>query len=376
MLEITRLTLREIALELKEPFRISSGVCRDRRVLLVELENADGVTGWGECVAGERPNYSPETVDTAWLAIQRWIAPLVLGRAFEHPTEVYGALGAIRGHHMARAAVEMAVWELASRARGVSLAELLGGTRGRVETGISLGIQEGPAQLAEKALAARDEGYRRVKLKIAPGMDVAYVEAVRAAVGDDTPLSVDANAAYTPADTEHLRKLDAFGLVMLEQPFAPGDLVRHAVLQRSLETPICLDESITEPERAADMVVLGSGRIINIKPGRVGGFTAALAIHQVAAEHGIPVWCGGMLESGVGRAHNIALASLPNFRLPGDLSPSRRYWERDIVSPEWTMEDGLVSVPAERPGMGVDIDIDYVTSLTARSETFAAGEKA
>ena len=376
MLEITRLTLREIGLELKEPFRISSGVCRDRRVLLVELESADGVTGWGECVAGERPNYSPETVDTAWLAIQRWIVPLVLGRAFEHPSEVYGALGAIRGHHMARAAVEMAAWELASRARGVSLAELLGGTRERVETGISLGIQEHPAQLAEKAVAARDEGYRRVKLKIAPGMDVAYVEAVRAAVGDDTPLSVDANAAYTPADTEHLRKLDAFGLVMLEQPFAPGDLVRHAVLQRSIETPICLDESITEPERAADMVVLGSGRIINIKPGRVGGFTSALAIHQVAAEHDIPVWCGGMLESGVGRAHNIALASLPNFQLPGDLSPSRRYWERDIVSPEWTMEDGLVSVPSERPGMGVDIDIDYVASLTARSETFPAGEKA
>jgi O-succinylbenzoate synthase len=316
VLEITRLTLREIALKLKEPFRISSGVCRDRRVLLVELESADGVTGWGECVAGERPNYSPETVDTAWLAIQRWIAPLVLGHTFEHPTEVYGALDAIRGHHMARAAVEMAAWELTSRARGVSLAELLGGTRERVETGISLGIQDGPAQLAEKAVAARDEGYRRVKLKIAPGMDVAYVAAVRAAVGDDTP------------------------------------------------------------ERAADMVVLGSGRIINIKPGRVGGFTAALAIHQVAAEHDIPVWCGGMLESGVGRAHNIALASLPNFQLPGDLSPSRRYWERDIVSPEWTMEDGLVSVPSERPGMGVDIDIDYVASLTARSETFPAGERA
>ncbi len=376
MLEIARLTVREIQLDLKEPFRISSGVCRDRRVLLVELQNADGVSGWGECVAGEHPNYSPETVDTAWLAIRRWIAPLVVGREFEHPTEVYGTLSAIRGHHMARAAVEMAAWELTSRLRGVSLAEQLGGTRERVETGISLGIQESPARLAEKAVAARDEGYRRVKLKIAPGMDLAYVEAVRAAVGDDTALSVDANAAYTPADTEHLRELDAFGLVMLEQPLAPGDLVRHAVLQRSLETPICLDESITEPERAADMVVLGSGRVINIKPGRVGGFTSALAIHQVAAEHGIPVWCGGMLESGVGRAHNVALASLPNFQLPGDLSPSRRYWERDIVSPEWTMEDGLVTVPSGRPGMGVEIDIDYVAGCTTRSESFSAGETA
>jgi O-succinylbenzoate synthase len=202
------------------------------------------------------------------------------------------------------------------------------------------------------------------------------VEAVRSALGDDAALSVDANGAYTPNDTQLLRLLDAFRLVMLEQPLAPGDLVRHAVLQRALDTSICLDESITDPDRAADMVALGSGRVINIKPGRVGGFTSAIAIHDLAAEHGLPVWCGGMLEAGVGRAHNVALASLPNFLLPGDLSPSRRYWERDVVAPEWTMDGGVVTVPAERPGMGVEIDRDFLAECTERKNVIEAGDVA
>ena len=373
MPSITSLTLREIRLQLREPFRISSGTSWQRRILLVELHDADGVIGWGECVAGETPHYTAETVDTAWLAIRQWIAPAVLGRPFEAPNELHHLLDTgMRGHPMARAAVEMATWDLTARRCGVSLAELLGGVRDEVATGISLGIVEQPDQLAERAADAAAQGYRRIKLKVQPGADVAYVEAARTATGDATPLSVDANAAYTLADRETLRSLDRFGLQMIEQPLAADALTQHAELQRELDTPICLDESIWSLARADEMVALGAGRVINIKPGRVGGFTAAVAIHDLAAEYGIPVWCGGMLESGVGRAHNVALASLPNFTLPGDLSPSARYWERDIVEPPWTMRDGLVAVPYDRPGMGVEVDRDYIRELTVRAETLGA----
>jgi O-succinylbenzoate synthase len=371
--ELTRLTLREIRLQLREPFRISSGSSWQRRVLLVELRDADGEIGWGECVASETPHYSPETVDTAWLAICRWVAPAVLGRPFEAPTELYHLLDArIRGHRMARAAVEMAAWDLTARRWGMPLAELLGGVRDEVATGISLGIQESPDLLAGRAADAAAQGYRRIKLKVQPGADVAYVDAVRHTVGDASPLSVDANAAYTLEESETLRRLDGFGLQMIEQPLAADALTHHAELQRQLDTPVCLDESIWSPARADEMVTLGAGRVINIKPGRVGGFTAAIAIHDLAAEYGVAVWCGGMLESGVGRAHNVALASLPNFTLPGDLSPSDRYWERDIVEPPWTMTDGMVTVPQDRPGIGVAVDHEFVRELTARSETLEA----
>jgi O-succinylbenzoate synthase len=370
MLEICRITLREIGLRLKEPFRISSGVTHERRVLLIETRDRSGAIGWGECVAGETPHYSPETVDTAWLAISQWFAPRALGHRFENPTDLSHHLASgIRGHRMARAALEMATWELASRMANVSLARLLGGVREHVETGISLGIQETPTALADKAVRAIESGYRRVKLKIQPGADVEWVATVREALDPAHSLSVDANAAYLPEDTEHLKRLDEFALTMIEQPLASDDLVRHAELQRSLETPLCLDESITGLERAQDMATLGSGRIINIKPGRVGGFSTSIAIHDFAARHGIPVWCGGMLESGVGRAHNVALASLPHFQLPGDMSPSARYWERDVVTPEWTMDRGLIRVPLDRPGMGVDVDRNFVDAITRRVET-------
>jgi len=370
MLEIAGITLREIGLRLKEPFRISSGVTHERRVLLVEVRDRSGVTGWGECVAGETPHYSPETVDTAWLAITRWIAPQALGRSFKDPVELFRHLArGIRGHHMARAAVEMAAWELTARLSNVPLAKLLGGVRAHVETGISLGIQESPTALADKAVGAIETGYRRVKLKISPGADVEWVSTVRDAVGPTPSLSVDANAAYHLEDTDHLKRLDEFGLTMIEQPLASDDLVRHAELQRSLETPLCLDESITGVDRAQDMVALKSGRIINIKPGRVGGLTASVGIHDVAARHGIPVWCGGMLESGVGRAHNVALASLPNFELPGDMSPSARYWDRDVVTPEWTMDRGKIEVPLDRPGMGVEVDRHFIDDITKRLES-------
>jgi O-succinylbenzoate synthase len=249
----------------------------------------------------------------------------------------------------------------------------LGGTRDRVPTGISIGIQRDPAALVERARKAVSLGYRKIKMKIEPGSDVEFVGAVRRDLGDDLHLMADANSAYTLDDAAHLKQLDAFNLIMIEQPLDREDLVRHAKLQRLLDTPICLDESITSVARAADMIELGSGRIVNIKPGRVGGFTVSKGIHDLCQAHGIPVWCGGMFESGVGRAHNVALASLPNFSLPGDVSPSARYWERDIVTPEWTMDDdGMVHVPLGQPGMGVAVDLDRVDDLTVRREEFLA----
>ncbi len=377
-LHLERVTLREIRLPLKEPFRISSGVCTERRILLLELTDVDGVSVWAECVAGELPNYSAETIDTAWHAITTWIAPRVLGRTLSGPDAVHDVLARdFRGHPMAKAAVEMGCWALVAERAGLPLARLLGGTRTSIATGISLGIQPTPDALVERALAARAVGYRKIKLKIQPGADVAYVRAVREAVEPDVALMADANSGYTIADADHLAQLDTFGLTMIEQPLGRDDLVQHAVLQRRLATPLCLDESITDADRARDMIALGSGRIVNIKPGRVGGFTSSIAIHDVCAAAGMPVWCGGMLESGVGRAYNVALASLPNFSMPGDLSPSARYWARDVVTPEWTMsEDGMVTVPLDRPGIGVTVDVDRVDELTVRRQPIGAPQPA
>jgi O-succinylbenzoate synthase len=372
-LRVDRLVLREIRLPLRERFEISSGWVEERRILLLELHHPDGPVAWAECVAGERPNYSPETIDTAWLAIREWLGPKVLAHTFPGPDALAGTLAdGIRGHPMAKAAVEMGFWCMAAELEQVSLARRLGGTLERVPVGISLGIQGSPGDLATKASEAVVQGYRKVKLKIRPGADHDYVAAAREAVGPEHGLAVDANAAYTLADTEELRRLDDFHLMMIEQPLATGDLVRHAELQARLQTPICLDESIVHVASAEDMIALGSGRIINVKPGRVGGLLAARAIHGVAEAHGMPVWCGGMLESGIGRAYNVALASLRNFTLPGDLSPSRRYWERDIVEPEWTMTgDGFVVVPFDVPGLGVDVNVDRIDDLTVRTEELA-----
>jgi O-succinylbenzoate synthase len=367
--KIESIELRRIRLPLREPFRISSGVELDREILLLHLTDASGASVWAECVAGSAPNYSPETVDTAWMAIETWLAPRVLGVEFENPGALDEALNHhIRGHNMAKAALEMGSWGLEATLQDVSLSSLVGGTREKVVTGISLGIQESPELLMEKAQAALAQGYRKIKLKIQPGADVAYVGAVRAALGDDIALMTDANSAYRLADIEVLQQLDGFGLLMIEQPLAWDDLVRHAELQRLMETPICLDESITSLDRAEDMLQLESGRIINIKPGRVGGFTTSRAIHDLCRGADVPVWCGGMLESGIGRAYNVALASLPGFTLPGDLSPSSRYWEEDVVSPEWTMSDGgLVSVPTG-PGLGVEVRPERLDALTERRQ--------
>jgi O-succinylbenzoate synthase len=376
-LHLAQIALREIRLPLREPFRISSGVCTERRILLLELRDADGVGVWAECVAGEQPNYSAETIDTAWHAITAWVAPRVLGRTLAGPAAVAPALARdFRGHPMAKAAVEMGCWALAAERDGVPLARLLGGTRDAIPTGISLGLQATPAALVERALAASAAGYRKVKLKIQPGADVEYVGAVRDAVGPDVALMADANSGYTLADADRLAELDAFALTMLEQPLGREDLVQHAALQRRLATPICLDESITDADRARDMIALGSGRVVNIKPGRVGGFASSVAIHDVCRDAGVPVWCGGMLESGVGRAYNVALASLPHFTMPGDLSPSARYWARDVVAPEWTMDRGMVAVPLDRPGIGVTVDVDRIDDLTVRRDLLGAARPA
>ena len=373
-IRLRSITLREIRMALVEPFRISSGAADVRRILLLETRDADGFTAWSECVAGERPYFSPETVDTAWLAIREWLGPLALGEPFAGADAVHPRLeAAVRGHPMAKAAVEMGVWVLAAERAQQSLASLLGGTRAQIATGISIGIQDRPDQLVDAVRRALAQGYRKAKIKVQPGADVAYVAAVREAVGDEAPLMVDANSAYTTADFDHLAALDRFGLMMIEQPLDRDDLLRHAALQRRLATPICLDESITSLDRVDDMLELHAGRIVNIKPGRVGGFAPARAVHDRCAAAGAPVWCGGMLESGVGRACNVALASLPNFVLPADLSPSARYWQRDIVTPEWTMDaTGLVTVPRDRPGLGVTVDRGRVDDLTVCSETLTA----
>jgi o-succinylbenzoate synthase len=368
MIQLVRISLREIHLPLKEPFRISSGMVTTRRIMLLELEDADGATTWSECVAGETPNYSSETIDTAWIVMVDYIAPRMLGLSYQEPGDVHPALELnFREHRMAKAAVEMGVWALFAEKEKVSLSKRIGGTRAEIATGISLGIQDSPAALVERVGKGLAQGYQKVKLKIEPGHDIDFVGAVREAY-PKAPLMADANNAYTLDDTARLAKLDAFELMMIEQPLAHDDLVRHAELQRALRTPICLDESIVSLDRAEDMLTLKSGRIINIKPGRVGGFQQSREIHDLCLRNDIPVWCGGMLESGVGRAYNVALASLPGFTKPGDVSPSARYWEQDVVTPEWTMsKTGMVKVPTDRPGIGVVVNVGRIDDLTVRS---------
>ena len=340
--------------------------------MLLHLTDADGTSVWSECVAGEYPNYSPETVDTAWHAVEHWIAPRLLRRAIDH-TAIYDFLETdIRGHDMAKASVEMGCWAIAAHRSGLSLSRLLGGTQTDVPVGISIGIQNDPQSLVRRARAAYEQGYQKIKIKIMPGSDIEFIAAVRSTL-PDAHLMADANNAYTLDDADHLAMLDGFGLMMIEQPLEHMDIAQHAKLQKKLRTPICLDESITSLNRARDMIELNAGRIINIKPGRVGGFTSSIRIHDLTQQNGIPVWCGGMLESGVGRAYNVALASLPNFTLPGDLSPSARYWERDIVNPEWTMSaEGTVRVPHDVAGIGVQVDDNRIEKLTVRETMLRA----
>jgi O-succinylbenzoate synthase len=353
-----------VKLPLVHFFETSFGRIDDKHFILVRADGA-GATGYGECVAEQDPYYSAETNETAWHIIADFIAPRVLGVEFAHPRDVFPALKAIRGHNMAKAAVEMAAWDLFATGRGEPLSRVLGGTGERIASGVSIGIQHSLDDLVAKVAQELAAGYRRIKIKIKPGWDVQAVETVRARFGD-IPLMVDANAAYTLADADHLAQLDRFDLMMIEQPLDYDDIADHAALQRRLKTPICLDESIKSVGIAREAIAAGACRIINIKPGRVGGFAESIRLHDLCASQGIPVWHGGMLESGIGRAANIHLSTLPNFSLPGDIAASRRYFDPDLIDPPIEVaSDGTVAVPTG-PGIGVAIREDRIEAATLK----------
>ncbi|MFJ4878945.1 o-succinylbenzoate synthase [Streptomyces sp. NPDC088745] len=362
-MNITGIELRRIAMPLRAPFRTSFGVETARDVLLVRVVTPEG-EGWGECVAMSEPRYSSEYVDGAQDVLRRFLIP-----ALPEAVDAYGvkrALKPFKGHRMAKAALETAVLDAQLRATGQSFGGYLGADRTRVPCGVSVGIMDSVPELLDAVEGFVAEGYVRIKLKIEPGWDVAPVRAVRERFGDDLLLQVDANAAYTLADARHLATLDAFDLLLIEQPLADDDLVQHAALARQLATPVCLDESIESAEDAAAAITLGAASIINIKPGRVGGYLEAKAIHDLCVAHGVPVWCGGMLETGLGRAANVALAALPGFTLPGDTSGSRRYFATDITAP-FELADGHLDVPTG-PGLGVEPVADILDEVTASSE--------
>jgi o-succinylbenzoate synthase len=369
--KIERLELRLLELPLVHFFETSFGRVFDKQFILVTLFG-DGITAYGECVADRDPYYSSETNEAAWHIIADFVAPRVLGVEFAHPRDVFGALKAIRGHNMAKAAVEMAAWDLFARQRGEPLARVLGGTRARIASGVSIGIQDSLDDLAAKVERERAAGYQRIKIKIKPGWDVEPIAMIRDRFGM-IPLMVDANAAYTPADADHLAGLDRFGLMMIEQPLDYDDIAEHAALQRRLRTSICLDESIKTVGLARDAIDRRACRIINIKPGRVGGFAESIRLHDLCRQHGIPVWHGGMLESGIGRAANLHLSSLPNFSLPGDVAASKRYFVPDLIEPPVDVaKDGTIAVPPG-PGLGVAIREDRVAEATRRHAALSAG---
>ncbi|MGH3320683.1 MAG: o-succinylbenzoate synthase [Streptosporangiaceae bacterium] len=365
-MRLEALELVRVRMPLVRPFRTSFGTQTGRNVLLVRALTDTG-EGWGECVAGDAPTYNEEWADGAEQVIRHWLAPALFAEPALTAARVAPALARIRGHRMAKAALEAAVLDARLRAAGMPLADFLGGVRGRVEAGVSIGMTPTVGQLLDVVASHLDEGYRRVKLKIEPGFDEVPVAAVRERFGDDLPLQVDANTAYRRADIPHLLRLDPFGILLVEQPFPPGDLGAHAELARRSTTPVCLDESIESADDAVAAIEAGACSIVNIKAGRVGGFLEARRVHDVCAAHGVPVWCGGMLETGVGRAANVALAALPGFTLPGDTSASGRYYATDVTAP-FTLVDGCLEVP-NGPGTGVDIRDDVLADLGASRET-------
>ncbi|MBB4823677.1 O-succinylbenzoate synthase [Sporosarcina luteola] len=371
-MEIREITVRRMQMKMKQPFTTSFGTMQDKHFLLIEAKDGSGRSGWGESVAFDAPWYSEETVETNWHIIRDFLVPLLLDAEISHPDEVSGLFSSIRKNNMAKAAVEGAIWDLYAKQHDMPLAKALGGTRHQIEVGISIGIQESLEELTAVVRQYLEEGYKRIKVKIKPGKEIEIVAGLRQAF-PDIALMADANSAYTLADTPLLKRLDDFGLMMIEQPLASDDIIDHATLQKELKTPICLDESIHSLEDARKAIELGSTKIINIKIGRVGGLTEAKKIHDYCQGKGVPVWCGGMLEAGVGRAHNIALTSLPNFILPGDTAASSRYWEQDIIRPEVVMEDGYITVP-NGPGIGYEPDFESIEQFMTDMWTFRRGE--
>ncbi|HTM30795.1 MAG TPA: o-succinylbenzoate synthase [Vicinamibacterales bacterium] len=373
-MRIDRLELFLCRLPLVHFFETSFGRSYDRTFVLARMEG-EGHEGWGEAVAEAHPYYSGETTETVWHIVTEFLAPLVLGREFGHPREVFAAMKRVRTHNMAKALLEMTAWDLYAKIRGQSLSSALGGTRARIASGVSIGIQDSFDQLLEKVAKERAAGYQRIKIKIKPGWDVEAVDRIRQKFGDIL-LMVDANAAYKLEDSAHLAKLDPYKLMMIEQPLEYDDVMDHVALQEAIKTPVCLDESIHTVRIARDAIAAKACRIINIKPGRVGGHQQSIELHDLCAANDIPVWHGGMLESGIGRAHNIHLASLPNFRLPGDIAASKRYYSPDLIEPAIEVsDDGTIPVPTG-PGIGVNVVRERVEKATERHHVVDAREVA
>jgi O-succinylbenzoate synthase len=368
-MKVERITLREIRMRLRAPFETSFGVTQERRILLVEA-NSDGVAGWGEITALESPSFNSETTETAWHVVSDFIAPIVVGREISRASDVAALVAGIRGHSMAKAGVENALWDVEARQKKIPLWRLVGGERGEIACGVSLGIRPDATSLVDKVEQEVSAGYQRIKLKIKPGKDLEFVAAVRMRF-PNIRLSVDANSAYSLYDLDHLRQLDRFNLLMMEQPLAWDDIYSHARLQSGIRTAICLDECINNRRDAETAIELGACKIINIKLGRVGGHSGARKVHDVCRERGVPVWCGGMLESGIGRAHNIAMSTLPGFSLPGDVSASSRYWSEDVIEPEVEVSPhGTISTP-QGPGLGFAVKRDLIERLTVRSNSWS-----
>lgn len=367
-MKIEAVTLREIRMPLVHFFETSFERTTTRRILLLTV-HADGLEGWGECVASEHPYYSEEYIDTAWMVLARYLVPAVLGQDIGSGRDVPALFAKVRGNRMAKGALENAVWDAEAKQKNVPLWKLLGGTRHEIACGVSIGIQDTVEQLLEKIATELAAGYQRIKVKVKPGWDINVLEKIRQR-WPDILLSCDANSAYTLNDAEHLKKFDAFRLLMIEQPLWNDEIFAHARIQKQLKTAICLDESIHHARDAQAAIDMGACGIINIKVGRVGGFSEAIRVHETCRSHQVPVWCGGMLESGVGRSHNIALSTLENFRLPGDVSASKRYWKEDIIEPEVEVSPkGTISV-SDRPGTGYRLRQDLIERLTVHKETF------
>jgi o-succinylbenzoate synthase len=363
--KIKQIELIEINMPLVSFFETSFGRTYDRRIILARVEDADGFAGWGECTCGETPGYSEEWTDSCWVTIEKILAPMVLEREFEKASDVWGLMNKVRGSRMAKAALETAVWDLEAKKLNVPLWRHLGGVRREIPCGVSIGIQESEAHLFEKIRTELDAGYQRIKIKIAPGWDFEILKRVREKFGSIL-LTGDANSAYRLDDIELFKKIDEFGLMMLEQPLSHDDIFDHAKLQKEITTPVCLDESIHSSADARKAIELEACRIINVKLGRVGGHTQARLVEEVCRQAGIPVWCGGMLEAGVGRAHNIAMSTLAGFTLPGDVSASKRYWHEDIIEPEVTVSAGGTIDAPENAGIGFEVKRGRIDDLTVR----------
>ena len=370
-MKIEAITLREIYMPLVHFFETSFGRTYSRRILLITV-HSEGVDGWAESVVGEDPFYSSEWIETAWPTLMQYLIPALLGKRVESARDCATLFAKVRAHRMAKAGLENALWDAEARQRQMPLWKLLGGTRREIPCGVSIGIQDSIEQLLDKIQIELAAGYRRIKIKVKPGWDVNVLEKIRSRWADVT-LSCDANSAYTLDQVEHLREFDQFNLLMIEQPLWNDDIYYHARLQKELRTSICLDESIVSVRSAAFAVDTGACRIINVKVGRVGGFAEALKIHDLCHANKIPVWCGGMLETGIGRAHNIALSTLQNFSLPGDVSASKRYWKEDIIDPEVEVSsNGMIAI-SDQPGTGYRVKEDLIEKLTVRKETLRAG---